>query len=89
MAGSMPSKTFVGSINGMHKGSKIRMEAHTAAKNRIMKQMDSLTGGNSASLLATPQKPSTILPYLNAQQLETLPLEDLERLQAEEAERQP
>jgi hypothetical protein len=89
MAGSMPSKTFVGSINGMHKGSKIRMEAHTAAKNRIMKQMDSLTGGNSAALLATPQKPSTILPYLNAQQLDTLPLEDLERLQAEEAERTP
>jgi hypothetical protein len=84
LAGSVPPKTFVGSMNGMHKGSKIRLEAHTAAKNRILKQMDALTGGHSNELLAAPQQPSTILPYLNKEQLDSLPLEDLERLQTEQ-----
>jgi len=86
MAGSMPAKTFLGSMNGMEKGSKIRMQAHEAAKKRIMKQMDDLTGGHGSDLVATPKKPSTILPYLTKEQAETLPLEDLERLMAEQAE---
>jgi len=86
MAGSMPAKTFLGSMNGMKKGSKIRMQAHEAAKNQIMKQMDAITGGHGSELVATPQKPSTILPYLTPDQAEQLPLEDLERLLAEQAE---
>jgi hypothetical protein len=86
MAGSTPAKTFVGSMNGMGKGARIRMDAHLAAKNRIMKQMDALTGGNASSLIATPQKPPSLLPYLTQEQLNDMPLEDLERLRAEQSD---
>jgi len=86
LAGGTAPKTFIGSMNGMKKGSEIRLEAHAAAKKRIMKQMDDLTGGHSSDLIATPQKPSTILPYLTPQQLDELPLEDLQRLQGQQQE---
>jgi hypothetical protein len=86
LVGSVPPTTMIGTLNGIKKGSAIRLRAQEDETKHLMTQMDELTGGHASELIATPRKPSSILPYLTPEQADSLPLEDLERLQAEQAE---
>jgi hypothetical protein len=84
--GSLPGSTLLGSLNGMRIGSQARMQSHQAGKSQILKQLDKLTGGRGGSLLSEPPSPPSMLPYMTTQQLDALPLEDLETMQREQME---